>query len=95
MSIAGQEDKPYAYIEVPAINAQKVSTTLVNQTVQITDLDQFSAYNTLVLSNEKLGLSIHGKTPLHEMAFPATTVDYKKVVTMKGQYIPYGHGKSR
>ena len=78
-------DAPYAYVELPAIHATKEATSYVNQTVQITNSDAFDEYNLQVLSSEEFGLHVKGKTKLHEMRFPTTTVDYNKKATMKGK----------
>ena len=84
LSLDGANQPPYAYIELPAVHATKQATTYVNQTVQITDLDAFGAYSQQVLSSEEHKLNVKGKTTLHEMRFPTTTVNYDKTVTMKG-----------
>lgn len=84
LSVDAPAYKPYAYIELPAIHATKKATSYVNQTVQITDLDAFMRYNTVTLNKEEVEVTIHGRTALHEMRFPTTTVNYNKVVTLKG-----------
>jgi hypothetical protein len=77
--------KPYAYIQIPQVHATKLATTIVDQDVQITDLHAFTEYNVNVLKNETVKVDVKGKTPLHEMRFPTSTVNYDKTVTMKGQ----------
>lgn len=84
LSLDGPDDKPYAYIELPAIHATTKATSYVNQTVKITDPDAFMNYNSVTLNNEEVKVAVRGRTPLHEMSFPTTTVDYNKVVTLKG-----------
>ena len=54
------------------------------QTVQITDVDAFADYNKLLMTSEEVQLDIKGRTDLHLMRNPVTTVDYRKTVTMKG-----------
>ena len=66
------------------MHATQQATTLVDQDVKITDLAAFTAYTTSVLQNEEVKLDVKGRTPLHEMRFPTTTVDYRKTATMKG-----------
>ena len=85
LSVDGPEVKPYAYIELPAIHAMTKATSYVNQTVKITDMDAFMNYNNLALSNEVVDIAVRGKTALHEMRFPTTTVNYRKVVSLKGR----------
>ena len=84
---------PYAYVEIPQIHATAQATTVVDQDVKIADLDAFNAYNVAVLQSENVKLKVKGKTALHEMRFPTTTVNYDKSVTMKGWYLrtPYNH----
>ncbi|KAI4250544.1 MAG: hypothetical protein L6R40_000144 [Gallowayella cf. fulva] len=84
LSVGGAEDKPYAYIQLPAVHATETTFTHVDQDVQITDMPAFIDYNTKLLTNDSVDLIIKGKTKLHEMRFPVTTVDYHKTITMKG-----------
>ncbi|KAG7007882.1 ubiquitin carboxyl-terminal hydrolase [Physcia stellaris] len=85
LSLDGSEkDVPYAYITLPAIHASKTTTIRVNQTVQITDLAAFNEYNAALLGSASVKICLKGRTKLHEMRFPTTTVDFDKVVTMKG-----------
>lgn len=77
--------KPYGYIEIPQVHATKLATTIIDQDVMITDLDAFTDYNVNVLKSETIKVDVKGKTQLHEMSFPTTTVNYDKTVTMKGQ----------
>ena len=76
---------PYAYIELPAIHATKEATSYVNQTVRITNSDAFENYNMQVLGSSEYKVDVKGKTKLHEMRFPTTTVNYNKKATMKGK----------
>lgn len=76
--------KPYAYVEMPAIHATEEVTSYVSQMVQIVDVEAFTAYNTLVVTKEEVEVDIIGRTDLHEMRNPVTTVDYRKTVTLKG-----------
>ena len=73
------------------MHATKETITLISQTVQIVNADEFAKYNALVVGSEEYQLSIQGKTVLHEMRFPSTTVDYNKTVTMKGPPLPSLH----
>jgi len=75
---------PYAYVEIPKVHATAHATTIVDQDVAVTDLQAFTDYTTSVLQNEEVKLDVKGRTALHEMRFPVTTVDYRKTATMKG-----------
>ncbi|KAL8885457.1 MAG: hypothetical protein Q9215_006697, partial [Flavoplaca cf. flavocitrina] len=84
LSVGGAENKPYAYIELPAVHATETTYTNIDQEVQITDMDAFIDYNTQLLTQESVDLVVKGRTKLHEGRLPATTVDYEKTITMKG-----------
>ena len=75
---------PYAYIEIPHLHATQQGSNLVDQDVSITDLEAFTAYNVAVLNDESVQVDVVGKTWLHEMDFPDTTVNYNTTTTMKG-----------
>ncbi|KAL6716796.1 hypothetical protein ACLMJK_004708 [Lecanora helva] len=75
---------PYAYVKIPKVHATRQATSIVDQEVSIVDLMAFTDYTTSVLQNEEVKVEVKGRTPLHEMSFPTTTVDYKKTATMKG-----------
>ncbi|KAI9813117.1 MAG: hypothetical protein M1827_004337 [Pycnora praestabilis] len=76
--------KPFAYIQLPAVHATNQAPCNVNQTVHIADLAQFTAYTAMVLKSAEYRMAIRGRTGLHEMRFPETTVNYNKVLTLKG-----------
>ena len=79
LSLDGANQPSYAYIELSAVHATKQTTTYVNQTVQIINLDAFNAYSQQVLSREEYKLRFKGKAKLLEMRFPTTTVNYDKL----------------
>ncbi|KAL8928815.1 MAG: hypothetical protein Q9208_001593 [Pyrenodesmia sp. 3 TL-2023] len=85
LSVGGaEEEKPYAYIQLPAVHATETTTTHIDQVVQITDMDAFVDYNTQLLTKESVDLVIKGRTKLHQGRLPVITVDYHKTITMKG-----------
>ncbi|KAI9842711.1 MAG: hypothetical protein M1838_003009 [Thelocarpon superellum] len=75
---------PFAYIQVPGVSALSDSPMVLDQTVQIVDLDQYTRYTKLVLQSEEYRVAIRGRPLLHEARYPATYVDYNEVVTLKG-----------
>ncbi|KAL8774247.1 MAG: hypothetical protein Q9209_000998 [Squamulea sp. 1 TL-2023] len=89
LSVGGAEDRPYAYVELPKVHATETTYTHVDQEVQITDMDAFIDYNTQLLTKESVDLVVKGRTKLHQMRLPATTVDYHKTISMKGIRHPY------
>ncbi|KAL8678790.1 MAG: hypothetical protein Q9186_004900 [Xanthomendoza sp. 1 TL-2023] len=85
LSVGGaEEDKPFAYIQLPAVHATETTYTHVDQDVQIIDMPAFIEYNTQLLTRDSVDLIVKGKTKLHEMRFPVTTVDFQKTINMKG-----------
>lgn len=87
-SLSLDGDKPYAYIEIPHVHATPQATTRVDQDVSIIDLAAFTDYTTAVLGSENVKVDVKGRTALHEMRFPDTTVNYDKTVSMKGILFP-------
>jgi len=91
-SLALEGSSPYAYVTIPAIDAEANSTVIVDQDVAITDLKAFTDYNIALLQNEKVNIAIQGSTSLHEMKFPTTTVNFNKIVTINGSDpAPHSH----
>ncbi|KAI9757284.1 MAG: hypothetical protein M1835_000660 [Candelina submexicana] len=79
------DGKPFSYIQIPAVHATEEALSTSNQTVKIADLSsQFADYASVVLAREQYNLIVKGRTDLHEMRFPTTTVDYNKQVTLRG-----------
>jgi hypothetical protein len=78
-------DRPYAFVELPAIHATEEVTSYISQRVAIVDVEAFTDYITLLLTREEIKMDIEGKTDLHLMRNPVTTVDYRKTITIKGK----------
>ncbi|KLJ05890.1 hypothetical protein EMPG_10672 [Blastomyces silverae] len=76
-------DKPFFSLEVPALRAVDGANAVIDQIV-MPDLESFTAYSIQVMKSESVDLEIKGKTGLKEGSLPKTTVDYNKVITMKG-----------
>ncbi|MCJ1407815.1 hypothetical protein MMC19_001886 [Ptychographa xylographoides] len=75
---------PYGTITIPPIHAIANSSTNIDQDVQIGDLDAFMQFNLAFFNEPSVNMAIQGSTGLHEMAFPETTVNYDKTVTLIG-----------
>ncbi|EDN08231.1 predicted protein [Histoplasma mississippiense (nom. inval.)] len=82
VTIAGSKS-PFVTLEVPPVKAVDGAKSTINQRVT-PNMDAFTDYAILVMKSEKLDLEIDGKTGLREGSLPKTTVDYNKVITMKG-----------
>ena len=76
--------KAFGTITIPGMHVMKEINTTINQVMQIKDMAQFSAYNTLVSQSENFRVAMKGKTKLHLGALPVVTVDFSKVIKMKG-----------
>ena len=87
LSIDGPTVKPFAFLQLPAIHATETATSYVNQTVNIADLDEWTRYTTLIVNSDQIKVAVQGRTDLYEMRNPVTTVDYRKVATIKGSYL--------
>ncbi|PGH07226.1 hypothetical protein AJ79_06330 [Helicocarpus griseus UAMH5409] len=83
VALAGT-DKPFFTLEVPSIKAVDGANAVIDQRVVLKDLQPFIDYSIKVMKSETLDIEIKGETGLKEGALPKTTVDYNKVVTMKG-----------
>ena len=89
-TLSVKDDKPgrspFASVELPAVQSTAESPVDVNQTVQIANLDQYDDFAKVVLASEEYKLAVDGQTILHQSGLRAMTVDYNKVVTLKGMH---------
>lgn len=87
-TLSVEDDKlhrsPFASVELPAVHATAETPVDVDQTLPIANVDQYGDFVKVVLASEQFKLAVHGRTGLHQSGLPATTVDYYKVITLKG-----------
>ena len=83
-SLALYGGNPFTYILLPQIHATETAISLVDEDVQIANTDAFASYTQAALMQDEVRIHVKGRTALHEMKFPTTTVDYDKVATLKG-----------
>ncbi|KAI9770302.1 MAG: hypothetical protein M1840_003461 [Geoglossum simile] len=76
--------KPFAYLQLPKVRSTKSTLVSIDQTVKITDIDQFSEYTKTVMNSETFRVALRGRTVLHLGRLPATSVNYNEVLTFKG-----------
>src|ERR1700743_1828911 len=76
--------KAFGTITIPGMHVMKEINTTIDQVMQIKDMAQFSAYNTLVSQSENFKVAMKGKTKLHLGALPVVSVVFSKVISMKG-----------
>ena len=76
--------KPFAYLQLPQVHSSKSTPVNINQTVAITDINQFSEYTKTVMNSETFRVALRGRTVLHLGKLPSTALDYNEVLTLKG-----------
>lgn len=75
---------PFAYIQIPTTQSLSTKYIVIDQTLNIANMDQFIAYNKLILTSQNYRVAFRGKTTINEGAYPAAHVDFNKVVTSPG-----------
>lgn len=83
LSLEGQKE-PFLYINVPAAKSDAETHITIDQDVNFTSLDAFTAYTKAVLGAETFKVHLDGKPKIHLKGLPAMKVNYNKIVTMKG-----------
>ena len=80
---------PFAEIEVPKSEAKNGTEIQINPSrlTKIGNMTEFYKYTQLALGSEEYSIYLKGKGRLHKGAWPATTVDYNKNLTMKGIFL--------
>jgi hypothetical protein len=77
---------PFAALNFPATTSDKLQIVNVSQTLQITDLKALTTFNTWLLTNETLRITIRGETHVRvkgiSRAYPVT---FKKTLTTNGR----------
>lgn len=78
--------EPLIFVKIPQTHALHPTseTSVVNQTVGISNLDQITDYTIQVMNNENVTTALVGKTKLHLGKLPTTTVNYNQSSTYKG-----------
>ncbi|KAK0661144.1 hypothetical protein DIS24_g2791 [Lasiodiplodia hormozganensis] len=76
--------KPFGYITIPSVKSESEVQVDVEQDVEVADMDQFIAYNKLVITSEEFRLAVRGRPSVKLDGLPSFDVDYNKVITMKG-----------
>lgn len=77
--------EPFASIDFPDTTSAKLTTVNVSQTVEVTNMEAFTTFNTWLLANESLKLTIEGDTNVHLKGISrGFGVTFKKTVDLKG-----------
>jgi hypothetical protein len=80
------EITPFGYVTIPKTRVSHETTIVVDQTLTVTNMDQFIAYNKLVMGSDVFRIAVRGRTGLHQKGLSKIDVDYNKVVTMNGKH---------
>ncbi|KAL2199505.1 hypothetical protein P885DRAFT_74669 [Corynascus similis CBS 632.67] len=76
---------PFAKINFPATTAEKLQTVNVTQNLHITDVEALTRFNTWLLINDTLRVTVKGDTHVHVKGISrAYSVVFKKTITMPG-----------
>lgn len=75
----------FASIDFPETTSAKLTTVNVSQTVEVTNMEAFITFNTWLLANESLRLTVEGDTKVHVKGISrGFGVTFKKTVDLKG-----------
>jgi len=78
---------PFATIDFPETESVKESNVKVDQIVKVEDMGAFTTFNTWLLANESLRMTIEGDTKVHVKGLSkAYGVTFKKTVELKGEF---------
>jgi hypothetical protein len=88
MYLEDTDDKtPFTAIDFPPTTADKESKVQVSQHIDITNMDAFTKFNTWLLANETLRVTIVGETKVHVKGLSkGYKVNYKKTKELKGRH---------
>lgn len=81
-----QPHTPFASVQFPQTTSDAVVTVnITNQFTEVTDLAAFTTFNTWLLTNDSLRVTVTGTTNIHVSGLSkAYSVDFTKTVTMPG-----------
>ncbi|KAH9879311.1 hypothetical protein J1614_002750 [Plenodomus biglobosus] len=82
LSLKGQT--PFLFIDVPEAKSEKETYITIDQDINFASNDSFSQYTKAVLAAESFEVYMDGETKLKLSGLPKMSVDYNKVITMKG-----------
>lgn len=84
-----QPHTPFCAVDFPQTTSAAIQVVNVSQPIQIQDMAAFTTFNTWLLNNETLRVTMTGDTHIRlsgiSKAFPVT---FKKTVTLNGMFPP-------
>lgn len=79
--------EPFASIDFPDTTSAKFTEVNVSQPVEVTNMEAFTTFNTWLLANETLKLTIEGDTKVRVKGISKSFgVTFKKTVDLKGRF---------
>lgn len=76
---------PFARLAFPQTTGDSMQVVNISQFTPITDLDAFTRFNTWLLLNESIRVTIEGDTKIHVKGLSrAYPINFKKTVTLTG-----------
>ena len=76
---------PFAYVQVPEIQAQQSLNVTITQVVQIANMEAFVHFAEAIVASETYKIALQGQSLVHEPGFPAAHVVFDQSVTLKGR----------
>lgn len=84
-----QPHTPFVQIRFPETSSDDNQKVNVTQFVTITNMDAFTVFNTWLLTNESLRVTVSGKTKVQVKGISKKfDVDFTKTITMPGMTLP-------
>ncbi|KAI8939913.1 hypothetical protein NX059_003642 [Plenodomus lindquistii] len=82
LSLKGQE--PFLYVDVPEAKSEKETYITIDQDLKFPSNERFTQYAMTALASDTFEVHMDGKTKLKLSGLPKMSVNYNKVITMKG-----------
>ncbi|KAF2846842.1 hypothetical protein T440DRAFT_492407 [Plenodomus tracheiphilus IPT5] len=79
-----KDQPPFLYVDVPKAKSKKEFTLTIDQKLNFASNDSFSQYTKAVLAADTFDVHMDGKTKLKLSGLPKISVNYNKVIRMKG-----------
>ena len=87
---------PFARLKFPETTGAKLQVVNISQFTAIDDLEAFTRFNTWLLLNESIRVTVEGDTNIHVKGLSKSyPINFKKIVTMQGlnnfagTHVPY------
>jgi hypothetical protein len=76
---------PFARLNFPETTGEKLQVVNISQFTQIQDVEAFTRFNTWLLLNDSIRVTVEGDTKIHVKGLSkAYSINFKKIVTLQG-----------